>query len=335
MRISVPPSKLRRSTDPVVGESQERARLFSGPNLTNIAGYSILSGLGLVWLIELVVIPLSLTPFTFTPQFYTSLFFDLLIIVVVVPFLVHSWLDLATWLSPRGGKSPESSSRQSIERLTLNQRIQHLLLIVTFTVNAITGFAQMYYEAWGRVWASLIGGLPANMNLHMASAIAMGMLVTYHFAYYGVQYVVRRIVGIKAPLDIMPSRSDLRNFIHMIRFYLLLEKEPPQFGRFNYVQKFDYWGVYWGIAMLGVPGVIIALWGYSWAGGLAYIFHTKEALVAVLFLLVAHSYNAHLNPRTFPLDKVAIFGTISEERMRLEHPLEIESSTVRKETFKK
>ena len=48
----------------------------------------------------------------------------------------------------------------------------------------------------------------------------------------------------------VPTRQDLRDAVQMFSYYLGFAKERPQFGRFSYLEKFDYWAVFWGIAMI-------------------------------------------------------------------------------------
>ena len=107
--------------------------------------------------------------------------------------------------------------------------------------------------------------------------------------------------------------------------------KKPKFGRYDYIQKFDYWGVLWGMMILGIPGVILWYLGSS-AGDfaaaedprflLAWTFHEREALLAVVTLFMLHFYYSHLSPHTFPMNRIWITGKISEEEMIRDHPLE-------------
>ena len=51
----------------------------------------------------------------------------------------------------------------------------------------------------------------------------------------------------------------------------------------------------------------------------AYIMHTDEALLAVLFLFFVHWYNVHYAPEKFPAATVWLTGYLTEEEMVHEH----------------
>lgn len=298
------------------------ASLFSARNVTNIATYSVISGIGLTWLFADVIPPLIRTAPQSTLQYLVATAFDLLIAVLVFGAIVHNVLDLISSLGVK--RQPSAEPNAYVTRFTLGQRIEHVWILTTFMVLAFTGFAQMYYESGGRVFVQALGGSQNIMTIHIVTASVMGMIIAYHALRYGVPYILGLAHGNARTLAIFPTKKDVSDFVEMLRYYLLRREQPAQFGRFNYGQKFDYWGVYWGIIILGIPGVLMYLYGSRFAFDLAYIFHTKEALLALLWLLVFHTYNTHFNPRTFPVDAVFVTGTLSEERMRQEHPLELE-----------
>jgi len=104
----------------------------------------------------------------------------------------------------------------------------------------------------------------------------------------------------------------------------------PHFDRFTYWEKFDYWAVFWGMAIIGVSGYM--LWFSSffatlvpgWAFNIALLVHSEEALLAVWFIFAIHFFNNHLRPQKFPMDPVIFTGRVSEEEFRAERPLEYE-----------
>ncbi|MDG6915855.1 MAG: hypothetical protein JRN58_04810 [Nitrososphaerota archaeon] len=304
---------------------------FSRRSAGSIIVYAIVSGFCLSWLVLLVTIPMLTT--TFSPgtlagfpagldwAYLSNLFFQVLITVLILFAVAHNGLDIVS-KAARGVVRVEQGPK--VKRFDLNQRVQHVWLFTTTAVLAVTGFASLYYEQWGRVFIDAIGGEAVNFDIHLLAALLLGVLVVYHFAFYTAQYLARRARGEPAPLPIMLGRKDVSDFLQNLRFMMGLGKAEPSYGKYDYAQKFDYWGIYWGMIILGAPGVLLWMFGYSFLGGVPFIFHTDEAMLAVLFLGVFHFYQAHWSPRDFPMNKVFVTGTLSEREMKDQHPLELE-----------
>lgn len=300
--------------------------------MESIAVFSAISGLALSWVILSVVTPMLTTPFqlgnlhanfpfSLDWPYLVGLFFQILIVVMISFAVVHNGLDLINKAAVGYVRNKEGPK---VKRMDLNQRIQHMWLFVTTGVLALTGFAQLYYVGWGSVVINAMGGLAISMDVHLLAALLLGVLVVYHFAFYSTQYLYRRARGLPAPLKVMVTMTDITDALHNMKHMLGLTKEAPKYGKYDYAQKLDYWGIYWGMIILGVPGVLLWAYGYTFLDGLPFIFHTDEALLAVLFLLVFHFYQTHWNPREFPMNTIFLTGTLSEEEMRDQHPLELE-----------
>lgn len=304
---------------------------FSGRVLGSIIVYAIVSGFCISWLVLLVMVPMLTTPLavgTFANfpygldwAYLVNLFFQLLITVLILFAVAHNGLDIVS-KAARGVVRREEGPK--VKRFTLNQRIQHIWLFTTTVVLALTGFAALYYAQWGSIFVNAIGGEAINFDVHLAAAFFLGILVAYHFAFYAAQYLAGKARGKPVPLSIMMGKQDVLDLLHNLEFMVGLSKKEPTYGKYDYAQKFDYWGIYWGMIILGAPGVILWVFGYSFLGGIPFIFHTDEAMLAVLFLGVFHFYQAHWSPRDFPMNKVFLTGTLSEQEMRDQHPLELE-----------
>jgi len=306
----------------VTGLSQAPGgKLFTGRVIGSIVTFSVISSICLIWLVTLVIEPMLTTPVSFTLNGIVSLGFDLLITVLILIALLHNSLDLMTSAAYRVRKPKMDKSVPKVKRFGLLETFQHLTLIATTATSALTGFTLMYYSSWGMSVANDLGGYTQTLNIHYASAIVMGVLVAYHFGFYSAKYIANKAIGQPARFDINFSKKDISDFFANIKFYLG-RGDKPKFAKYSYAQKFDYWGIYWGMVILGLPGLLVWSGGIGAYGGLAFIFHVKEALLAVLFLGVFHFYQVHFTPRQFPADLTLFTGVVSEQEMQEDHPLE-------------
>jgi cytochrome b subunit of formate dehydrogenase len=96
------------------------------------------------------------------------------------------------------------------------------------------------------------------------------------------------------------------------------------------VEKAEYWALIWGTAIMGSTGVL--LWFDNASMGLitkfgldiARTIHFYEAWLATLAIFVWHFYFVIFNPDSYPLNLAFWKGTLTEEEMEDEHPLELE-----------
>lgn len=252
---------------------------------------------------------------------FISLAFDLLIVVVAV---LGSWWVLGHLALEAGeaGKwrryyaSSEAARSFWVDRLSLWQRVQHLWLLVTFIVCAVTGLAAHF---------DVLASRPVLIEVHVYSGVAMGVLVVLHFAQYTVEAILVKAGGgslrKRYPMLEIYSFRFLRSFVKALLRPLSSRIRAEPYGKYDPEQLFEYWGVYWGIAVLGIPGILIAIYGPDVLDGVLWVMHFKEAVLAISFILMVHIAYTHFRPTVFPMDPTFIHGKMPLKRVREEHPL--------------
>ena len=214
---------------------------------------------------------------------------------------------------------------ETIVRFSKKQRIEHFVVMLLFMTLALTGFPQKFYEArWAAVIVNAIGGLDRVRFLHRMAGLLFSVATIFHIVLITLLALMRR-----AGMTMVPTRRDFSDAIQQIGWYLGLAKEPAKFDRYDYRQKFEYWGMLIGSLVMVVTGLILYLpllftrFFPGEAIPVAQVAHSNEGLMAFLVVITWHIYNAHLSPDVFPFDTCIFTGKISVDRMHHEHPLEL------------
>ena len=211
-----------------------------------------------------------------------------------------------------------------VTRFTVRQRLEHLCVMVLFLLLALTGLPQKFFEAgWARWIIEVLGGIDRVRWLHRVSGILFAVLAGVHLL-----TALALVLSGRAALSLVPTRKDFSDAVVMLRYYLGLSDEQARFDRYDYRQKFEYWGLVLGGVVMVVTGFILyfpTTVTRFLAGEVipaAKVAHSNEGLLAFLVVIIWHVYNAHLSPDVFPFDASIFTGKISRERMEKEHRLE-------------
>ena len=220
---------------------------------------------------------------------------------------------------------PRPSPRE-LERFSWNFRAQHWVLLLSCLALIITGLPLKFHEAGvSQLFFDLVGGVGTSTLIHRIGAVGLMAVGAYHLLYLVVFREGRRNF-----VKLLPVPQDALDFFQMVRYFLGRTEKKPRFGRFSYVEKFDYWAVYWGMVIMIGSGLILWFLETSlqylpkFAADIAREAHSDEGLLATLAIIVWHFYNVHLNPEHFPMNRTFLTGRIGEEEMRTHHPLEYE-----------
>jgi len=222
-------------------------------------------------------------------------------------------------------------------RFTPFQRFLHMLVVTSFLLLVITGMPlKFYYTEWAKVIFHFIGGAGVARSLHHFGAIVTFTYFALHLSELFTSLWARRasirnpatgrielkrILGAMfGPDSMVPSFQDLRDFIDHQKWFF--GKGPrPQFDRWTYWERFDYFAVFWGVFMIGVSGMILwfpkffTLFLPGWAINIASVIHSDEALLAAGFIFTFHFFNTHFRIEKFPMDTVIFSGRISHTEM--------------------
>lgn len=220
----------------------------------------------------------------------------------------------------------EDTARGAIQRFTLNERLEHALLMASTLVLLITGFSLLFHDTWiGRWLLWLEGGVTGRGLIHRwAAAVLMGVC-GWHFLY--ILFTER---GHAQFMHMRPRWQDVRDFFQVVRLNLGRSAEGPAFDRFDYRQKFQYYAFFLASVTMVLSG--LALWFATeamavmpkWAFDLLAVLHGRESVVIFLVLFLWHLYDVHLRPEVFPMDWSWMTGRVSLADLQERHPREYE-----------
>lgn len=240
-----------------------------------------------------------------------------LIFLVIGGMVIHNAL---VWRKKAAAKRRQE---RSIVRLSANQRTQHWLLLTSFIVLVLSGFALQYPESW---LAWLLGGSEALRRIiHRVAAVVMILVGIYHVFYLALSKEGRLWVR-----DMLPQLKDLKDLIANFGYYLGVKTEKPKIARFGYAEKAEYWAVVWGTIIMGLTGLMIwfkiTVFSFlpRWWIDIALAIHFYEAVLATLAIVVWHFYQVIFDPDVYPINWAFYDGRMSEESYKEEHQLAYE-----------
>jgi cytochrome b subunit of formate dehydrogenase len=227
----------------------------------------------------------------------------------------------------------QRETKYYIRRFSLEQRITHLFVIVSFLSLALTGMMLKFSSMpWAAFVADLLGGVRVAGIIHRTAAVTTFGYFAFHLASL-IRLKRSRRLGWRelafGPQSLMFNRKDLSDFVGTLKWFFGAGPRP-RYGRWTYWEKFDYLAVFWGVAVIGASGLMLwlpELFTRFLPGSLinvATIIHSDEALLAVGFIFTIHFFNTHLRPEAFPMDTVVFTGMTPLEDYIKDRPEEYE-----------
>lgn len=226
----------------------------------------------------------------------------------------------------------DPGARGRLARFTLHQRVQHWFLVATFATLVVTGFPMKFADrAWADWVIRQLGGLTWVRSIHRyTGALLLGGFL-YHSGY--IVYHMRKVrAGTREPwlriffnLPMVMKPADLREMGHLMAWLLFLRKDRPDGGRFTAEEKFEYFGVFWGVMLLGTTGLV--MWFNAWAsrylpGRVLTIFnlvHSFEAFLALLHVGILHMAAVIFSPAVFPISPAMFTGNTPANELAESH----------------
>jgi formate dehydrogenase gamma subunit len=263
--------------------------------------------------------------------YWVSFIYVLLIASIIGGMALHNLLDFyrkskRRLMIRRGLVHEEHYGHTLYVRMTLDERIQHISLMLSFFTLVFTGFMLRYPEA---SWVVAIRNLNTSVFdmrgiVHRIAAVVMVAASVYHLYYI---LLVPR--GKQLIRDLLPKRNDINDAIAVLKYNLGFSQIKPQFDRFSYIEKSEYWALVWGTVVMSMTGIILwfdntfmgMLTKLGW--DIARAVHFYEAWLAFLAILIWHMYFVIFNPDMYPMNLAWLKGSLTESEMAEEHPKEL------------
>lgn len=207
-------------------------------------------------------------------------------------------------------------------RFSAFERVEHLVLIISFTTLAVTGLVQKY-SSWpvSQVIVQFLGGIETTRLIHHFAAALFLIEAVYHLIMAGYKIFVQN-----KEASMLPGIKDGLDALQWFRYNLGMAEKPPKMPRYNFMEKAEYWAMAWGLVLMGLTGLM--LWNPIATTNIlpgtfipaAKAAHGAEAVLAVLAIILWHFYHVHIKHWNWAMIK----GTISRHEMEVEHADELE-----------
>jgi len=215
-----------------------------------------------------------------------------------------------------------SNKQKHYPRFRLGARIEHIILLVSFSTLGLTGIPQKFATSGlAEEMINLVGGIEAIRVIHRVAAFVLAVGSIYHLVTSAYRLFVKHEM-----MAMVPDLKDLRDVLETVLHNLGFNDEHPRMRKFNFGEKFEYWAVVWGTAVMAITGFVLLnpVATTSILPGeiipAAKAAHGWEAVLAVTAIIIWHLYSVlvkHINPSM-------LTGNLPRDQMEEEHALELE-----------
>ena len=236
--------------------------------------------------------------------YYVYLAMKWLITIILTFFGVHTilWLQRSLTAIIKGEIQSSNAGSEYIQRFTHTNVILHIIVVISFLGLVATGLPLKYhYTGWAAALTRLVGGIEAARHFHRIFALLTFGYALIHFYQLAHKIIKQGTLNIRPDTALMPGSKDLQDFWANLKWFMYFGQRP-QFGRWTYFEKFDYFAILWGIPVMGLSGLV--LWFPNFFSrflpgdvlNIAVIIHSEEALLAATFIFIIHFFHNHLRP---------------------------------------
>ena len=239
-----------------------------------------------------------------------------LIFMVIGGMLAHNFIIWRAKVIAR-----RKLEHRFVTRMPLRFRWQHAALLTSFILLVLTGFALKFPDSWFASMLSL--GERMRHLLHRVAAVVLIGVSTIHLFDLLLTREGRRLAR-----DLFPTVDDVKGAWQNLSYYLSFSNIKPDFPRFNYAEKAEYWALVWGMFVMAGTGVM--LWAKvsfgnhlpRWWLDVATAIHYYEAVLATLAIIVWHFYQVFLDPDVYPMNWAWWDGKMTLHQYQEEHGLD-------------
>ncbi len=244
-----------------------------------------------------------------------------LIVLVIGGMILHNWLILWSLLKE---KFRREADQPRYKRFSTGEIVVHILLTLAFILLAVTGFALRYPTAW---WVTLLSYLQMTEEVRMMIHRVSGVVLIATLA-ISIFYMIFSRRGRAEFVAFFPVPRDIKHVWQNIAYYAGRRSEPPEFDRYDYTEKMEFWALVWGIVIMAVTGLMlwfpILSFQYlpKWAIDMARLIHYYEAVLATLAIVIWHFFFVIFHPEEYPMSVTWLNGKMTLKHLKERHPLE-------------